>query len=299
MARWSDFIEEFQLVNEFKGFPAMVGIDIDLDAANQWWDKEGTPSTAVTMVDVAGEGITETYEYALKTITDAANEGLSQTWTYVDEPRVKSGRVLSVICAIWSVSGLSVTAKLVNSDTSEKAANAVTAAAWTVVKIEGHTLAGTSCKFQVTANGAGTFYIVPLGACIGPAVMPLGPRGWRYTYLDMPVPVKTLTGLGDEATWTDIDVTANSSSLAVMAELRCYVEEASDTFVLALRRNGSAVAYNNALIRAIVAPDTEKINNMALMLLDDAQIFEYYLARAAGTTLDKGYIYLHGWWEWS
>ncbi|MCK9357094.1 MAG: hypothetical protein M0R22_08150, partial [Dehalococcoidia bacterium] len=69
-------IQASQLVNEVMNFPSYGGIDEDLDALSLWWDKVGTPSTAVTMVDVAGEGgITETWEYALKTVADAAGEG--------------------------------------------------------------------------------------------------------------------------------------------------------------------------------------------------------------------------------
>jgi len=297
MARWSDFIEAFQLVNEFKAFPAMVGIDIDLDAVNLWWDKVGTPTTAVTMVDVAGEAITETYEYALKTVTDAASEGLSQTWTYADEPRAKSGRTLSAICAIWSVGGLGVSAKLVNSDTSETAGDlSASMAQWTIVKIEGHVLAGTSCTFRVTANGAGTFYVVPLGACIGPAAMPLGPRPLRFVekYAQL------LNGVDPGgASWTDVDITANTSPLAAAAHLvsRYDIVESFGA-TLSVRRNGDSTAAAIAT-QIVVTPNATYFGGgTKVVLLDDAQVFEYVTGQGAGIT-ERVYISLFGYEEWA
>lgn len=287
-------IQASQLVNEFKGFPSAVGIDVDLDAANQWWDKVGTPSTAVTMVDVAGEGITEIYEYALKTVTDAASEGLSQTWTYADEPRVKGGRTLSVICAIWSVSSLSVTARLVNSDASETAASAVTAAAWTIVKVENHILAGTSCTFQVTAGAAGTFYVVPLGACIGEKAVPLAPRGLKY--IDKKV-AGLVEGVDAGGNWTDLDLTAATSPLACIAHLSCrYLNSSAANTSLLVRRNGDTgvigghIVTRNASTSAIAQAQ-------AVVALDDAQICEYVGAAAAN--VEAIYIYLVGYWEWA
>jgi len=294
MARWSDFIEAFQLVNEFKGFPSPVGIDIDLDATNQWWDKVGTPSTAVTMVDVAGEaGLTETYEYALKTVTDAAAEGLAQTWTYAEEPRAKAGRTLSVICAIWSVSALSVTAKLVNSDASETAASAVTAAAWTIVKIENHTLAGTSCQFQVTA-AAGTFYVVPLGACIGPAAVPLGPRPLRYVQTNALV-----VDNGDPAdtNWVDVDLTAVTSPLACMAQIFSLNWAANTTLRdIYVRCNGSSSAQGASTQISQGSSGLIRYSRSLVIALDDGQIYEYSASHADAAAVMQC---LFGYWEWA
>jgi len=289
MARWSDFIDDFQLVNEFKGFPALVGIDVDLDAANQWWDKVGTPSTAVTMIDVAGDSLTETYEFALKTVTDAADEGLSQTWTYADEPRVKSGRTLSAICAIWSVGGLGVSAKLVNSDASETAGDvSASMAAWTIIKIEGHVLAGTSCTFQVTANGAGTFYVVPLGACVGPTAMPLGPRGLVRRDVDG---ILVVNGSDPGGAETDVDATASTSPLTVALGLvGSYGNATTPTRVLFVRQKGAT----NWL--AWLQPDKAYRGTIELGC-DDAQVIQYDTNAAAGDT-EQVYLTIEYYLEW-
>ena len=296
MARWSDFIEAFQLVNEFKGFPSAVGIDVDLDAAAQWWDKVGTPTTAVTMIDVAGDAITEAYEYGLKTVVDAASEGLSQTWTFADEPRVKSGRTMSVICAIWPVDAISITVKLLNSDASETADTLGEAAAgqWNIVKIEGHVLAGTSCAFQVTASGAGTFYVVPLGAGVGPAAMPLGPR--PLTYIDKKVD-NLVENVDAGGNWTDLDLTASTSALACKAHLSCrYSNSSNANRALVLRRNGDAAATSGHTV-ARNQSTTGIHQGQASVLLDDAQICEF--AGAAVGETESIYIHLAGYWEWA
>jgi hypothetical protein len=288
-------IQASQLVNEFKGFPSSVGIDIDLDAANQWWDKHETPSTAVTMVDVAGEaGLTETYEFALKTVTDGVSEGLSQTWTYADEPRVKAGRTLSVICAIWSVDSLAVTATLLNSDASKTSAGAVTAAAWTIVKIEGHTLAGTSCQFIVEAGqDTGTFYVVPLGACIGAKAVPLASR--RLKYIDKKVD-NLVENVDAGGNWTDLDLTASTGALACKAHLSCrYSNSSNANKALVLRRNGDAAATSGHTV-ARNQSTTGIAQNQASVLLDDAQICEF--AGAAAGDTEAIYIHLAGYWEW-
>lgn len=295
---WAD-VQASQLVNEFKGFPSPVGIDIDLDAANQWWDKEGTPTTAVTMVDVAGEaGLTETYEYALKTITDAADEGLSQTWTYADEPRVKSGRELSVMCAIWSVGGLGVSAKLVNSDASETAGDvSASMAAWTIVKIEGHVLAGTSCQIQVTADGAGTFYVVPLGACIGPAAVPLPCRPSRYQNFHASSSLVVNDVDPANTSRVDVDVTSVTSPLAWAAEIwgNCLSSSATE-HVVYVWTNGNAEAAHLGIAICSGTSATIKRALSRQIVLDDAQIFEYAASNAEVSRLS---IWVIGFWEWA
>jgi hypothetical protein len=292
-----------QLVNEIKGWPTLVGNDIDLDAQAQWWDKLGTPTTAPTSVDIAGEvGITETYRDALKVVADAADEGFFQRWTYADEPRVKSGRVLSTLWAIWCVGGVGATVKLVNSDASETAAAKVTAAAWSIVEVPNHTLAGTYCDVKIILDGVGTVYAVPLGANIGARAVPLKPRGLVYRHKDNPPSTKVLTGLGDEATWTDVDITALSSPLAAIAQLRINLLHVNATgWDIGLRRNGdtTAVGQPNIVNALSNSNNTERRITENRQVLDDGQIYEYYLDRWFGTsTLAEGNIYLVGYWEW-
>lgn len=286
-------IQASQLTNEIKGWPPIVNTG-DLDALNLWWDKIGTPTTAPSIVALSGEsGITETWELAIKVTADAASEGMSQTWTYADEPRVKSGRKLSALVAIWSVSSLSVTAKLVNSDASETVASAVTDAAWTLVEVPNHTLAGTSCSLQITAAGAGTFYVVPLGVNIGPRGYPLKPRGLRYVEKASGWLVSAVDPNG--ADYTDIDFTSTTSPLTAAIQIECAYNSSTASSIVYVRRN-SQTEYAICLIDAAVA-NTGWWRGRAYMATDDNQIVEYKTSASAGTT-EVLYICCNGYWEW-
>lgn len=294
-ATWA-VIQASQLTNEIKGWPPCVKPDADLVTLNLWWDDVATPTTKATVVDVAGEaGITETFELALKCVGDGAGDGLQQIWTYADEPRLKAGRVMSAMLAIWSVGGISITAKLVNSDASETAASAVTAAAWTIVKIENHTLAGTTVSLQVTAGAAGTFYVVPLGANIGAKAFPLPPRPQRY----VEGAGDGLVGNGDSgAAFTDCDATSVTSPLATRIALVCSFTVNAAGKDLSVRRNGDTLAYGYASsIGYVVAAGTYYHSN-AEVQLDDGQIFEWQ-GSDVGANTENIYIYLRGWWEWA
>lgn len=294
-ATWA-VIQASQLTNEIKGWPPCVKPDADLVTLNLWWDDVATPTTKATVVDVAGEaGITETFELALKCVGDGAGDGLQQIWTYADEPRLKSGRVMSAMLAIWSVGGISITAKLVNSDASQTAASAVTAAAWTIVKIENHTLAGTTVSLQVTAGAAGTFYVVPLGANIGAKAVPLGPRPERYIDEGSPLVVNN----GDSGgAFTDCDVTASTSPLATRVKLTYSFQVNAAGKDLSVRRNGSTVIYGtDSSIGYTVAANTY-YHGAGECNVDDGQIFEWQ-ASDVGANTENVYILLRGWWEWA
>ncbi len=283
--------------NEIKAWPPLLANDIDLDAANHWWRKVGTPSTAPTFVDVTGESITETYKYCIKTVAAAASDGMKQTYTYADEPRLKTGRTVSLALAIWSVSSVSVTASLLNSDATHTDASAVTAAAWTIVTIEGHVLAGTSCDLKVTAGAAGTFYVVPLGLRVGSFAMSLPSRPTRWVYPDTVSQPKSLTGIGDEVTWTDVDCTSVTSNLTLRIVLGSYLFDNADHFLLAVRRNGSS--GNGDVINEVFASVQVQINHFP-MILDDSQIFEYFLDRTSGSsTVNNGYFSVFAYEEWA
>lgn len=281
-----------QVQNEIKGWPAVVKTG-DLDALNLWWDKVGTPTTAPSIVAGNDGGITLQYNEVLKVVADGANEGLSQRWTYADEPRVKSGRVLSTLWAIWCVAGVGVTAKLVNSDASETAAAKVTAAAWTVVEVPNHTLAGTYCDVTLTTDGAGTFYAVPLGANIGARGLPLKPRGLRY------VDTITVTFVVDNvdpggAGYTDADFTAATSPLTAIINLTvAYINSTTAGRQVYLRRNGST----GDLYSAIAAVVAQAARSTFPLACDDGQIVEYKTTGTAGET-ENVYLSAQGYWEW-
>lgn len=292
-------VETMILQNEIKGFPSLAGIDIDLATNAQWWDYIGTPTNLI-QTDVAGEaGITETFEYALECTTDAADEGFQQTYTFVDEPRLKSGRTVSLICKIWCVGGLGVTVKLVNSDASETAAAEVTAAAWTTVRVNAHALAGTTCDLRFIADGAGTFYVAELTLMIGNRAISLKARGLLYRHMDSRIELVNLDAAADPNTWTDIDCTSVSSSLTAIAQVHALLQENTSSYVLDVRRNGGSEALD--VNRRMVAVDagTPFADSTRNIILDDAQIFEYILDRFSGTNaLNQGRIYLEGFLEW-
>lgn len=296
-ATWA-VIQASQLTNEIKGWPPVVQPDADLVTLNLWWDDVATPTTKATVVDVAGEaGITETFELALKCVGDGAGDGLQQTWTYADEPRLKSGRVMSALLAIWSVSSVAVTAKLVNSDTTHTDASAVTAAAWTIVKVENHTLAGTSCSLQVTVGGAGTFYVVPLGANIGAKAFPLRPRGLRYVDKATAAVLNGVDPGG--ADWADLDLTTQTGNLAVTAyiNVQYFCSTALHSNIIYIRRKGDTSAgLSNEIVRNVEMVGYYQVGTK-IVPMDDGQVVQWKSSGVAGDT-ESLYLNVVGWWEW-
>ncbi len=288
-----------QVQNEFHWPPPYFG---ELDANNQWWHKVGTPSTAPTWV-AAGDGSTgKEYGGTIKTIAAAAGDGMKDTWTYANEPRVIAGQRISILLAIWSVAGVPLTATLINSDGTRTDANPVTQAAWSIVAIENHLLAGTSCDLRVTAGTAGTFYVSPLGARIGSTALLLPPRPMVYQTLDNPPTLKTLTGRGNgnENAWTDIDTTTNTSSLATRLYARANGTENTSQYRLHVRRKGSSDGASNNNMLWLVDPNTQFAVQDFLIVLDDQQIFQYYLELFSGATnIDFSEIYATGYDLWA
>ena len=296
------------LQNEFKAWPPLVkiGSGFDLVTANQWFDAVGTPTTQATAVPVSGEaGLGEKFETAIKCVTDSADEGWSQRYTYADEPRKKLGAHLSAEIWVASTAGsVDVTVRLVNSDATDTAATLVeTDGDWDLYVVEDHTCAGTYVEIVVTKDTTGTFYAGgPITVMVGEDVIALRPRGLAYCYVDNATSVKTLTGLGDEAAWTDVDVTASSSALAAMAHLVSFIvdDTSGDIFAIHTRRNGSSDSAGANTVKGKVTG--AKTNNAATafnQVLDDVQIFEYFFDREGGAgTLDFGVINLLGYWEW-
>lgn len=283
-----------QLVNEVMNWPANVGIDLDLVAANQWWDSVATPSTAATMVDVAGEaGITESYEYALKCVADGSGDGLYQRYTYADQPRLKSGVTVSAIAAVWvGTAGRTVTMTLANQDSGTTTATA-TAQAWTIIKAEGHTCSGTYLDLQFTVDGASDVYVVPLGLCIGAKAFPLPARGLRYVEK---YAAAVVNNVDPGAAWTDLDLTSSTSALAAMAIIHVNYMNTSAAGPVYLRRNGDSgtgAAYEVGRSTA-ASVFCSTISNI---VLDDGQICEF-VGGSAGL-VEQTYMNLRGYLEWA
>ena len=285
-----------QLQNEIKGWPPVVNTG-NLDALNLWFDKVGTPTTAPSVVALSGEGITENYGLALKVVASAENQGLSQRFTYANEPRIKAGRRLSTLWAIWCVGGVGVTLSIVNSSTEVTAAVKVTSASWTIVEVPNHLLAGTYCDIKLVTDGAGTFYAAPLGANIGARGFPLRARGLRYVDAQA---VDVLSADPGGADWADLDLTASASALAVSANLSVlYRNTTTIDRKICFRRNGSAAAEDRSttVISNPATSSSETTINVLQMPLDDGQVFEWK-SDALATNAELLIISVFGYWEW-
>lgn len=294
--------------NEIMNFPSIEMTD---DAQPEWWEEDHANAT-LTEVDTSGESITQTYKRALKVVVSAGAHWAYQRFTYADQPRVKSGLSCSLWAAVWSVSSASARIGLGTSTPTTSYSTATTSAAWNLHRVDSLTLDGTyvDAIFEVTA---GTAYFVPLGMVIGASppttALSMLPRPLKRCEpgLQEPTLIKTLSGLADEATWTDIDCTAATSNLAVMAQLSCVLNEAgsSTRYDLFTRRNNAS----DGTASVPTASSQKIIANVAVseiptaqwnQVLDDGQIFEYLLDRNAGaTTLDFGEIYVLSWEEWA
>ena len=284
-----------EMANEIMNFPSLEGAD---DAQPEWWEESAGTAT-LTEVDVAGEaGITESYERALKMVTTADVYGY-QTYTYADQQRLKSGNTVSVRVAVWAVGGVTARVRL-QSTVGSLGVATTTAAAWTVLEVEGVVLDGTAVdlRFEVAT---GTAYFIPLGFSVASTASTLRPRGLRYVIKDPSVDAVLLTGASDSA-FADVDVSANTHNLAAMVQLLCALHEftAANDWQLYIRRNGSAEGEDLRARATAVAASTDQIGiNSINILLDDQQVFEWSLNRSAGaTTLDAGQIAIRGYWMW-
>lgn len=288
---------------------------IDLDANAQWWHKVGTPTGGTIYKTATAESIATTYgDELLKCVAAASGDGLKSTWTYANEKRVKSGIYMAVRCAVYLVTAAkTVTVSLVTSTpTTIASATVTTTGAWQLVDLEcGATaLDGSSVDFKATLDGAGTFYVIPLGAVVAalpaPKARVLPYRQQIFRWKDQGGQLVDLTGSGNPNTWTDLDCTSLTSALATLAliEMTWASTGAASGWRIAFRRNGSSQAAAQdttevVLIREISTTITlyGQLNHVAL--LDDANIFEYILTRTDGSgTIDSLTFAVHGWWEW-
>jgi len=291
-------IQAHQIANEVKNFPAMVGMDVDLDTTDQWWYTIGTPTTTVRMVDVAGEGITENYEYALKCVADAANEGFEQRWWYGDEVRLKSGRTMSAIAAVYLATGSrTVTMALRTASGTVVSSTNSMSGAWVIMKCENLALNNSYVEMEFYINGSGTFYVVPLGANVGSKAFQLPPRGLVYREaIGSPVLVNGVDPGG--ASWTDVDCTSNTTPLCCIVRLNALYRNATRVDqTLSVRRNGDTTGWGQSyLVRT--QSTTAYTAGYQDVVVDENQIFEY-MTNCAAADVESIYIKLLGWWEWA
>lgn len=124
------------------------------------------------------------------------------------------------------------------------------------------------------------------------------PTGLSYTPIT-PVTIKTLTALGDEATWTDIDVSANVSSGCRLIQVKVSLAfaNASD-YSLYFRENGTAESNDNNHLYGIISTDNQNEIVVANVPIDSGHIFEYFWDRTAGAgNAGTSIITLLGYWD--
>lgn len=283
------------LANEFRNFPSLENAD---DTQPEWWEEEAASTAVLTEVDVVGESITESYERALKVVT-TADDYAYQLFTYADEPRLKVGKTVSVRMAVWAVSGVTARTRIQSSVGSLGVASS-TAAAWTIQTVSGVVLDGTTVEVRLEVNN-GTAYFVPLAFGIGgSAPNALAPRGLAFKSSATRPAIETLDASSGKA-FGDIDVTSNTSPLAVRIAVHLYMEEGgADGFTYGTRPNGSSLASGGREVRrGINTSANTYVVTSFIEFLDDAQIFESELIRNFGSgSIAACAVNLDGWWEW-
>lgn len=285
------------VVNEIRNYPSIEGAD---DAQPEWWE-EADANATLTEVDLAGEGITEKYERALKVVVASANSYAYQLFTYADEPRLKSGKTYSVAVDVWSVSSVSARVRLQSSAGSLGASSDTTAAAWTRLEVEGVALNGTTVQLRLEVD-VGTAYFVPLGLVEGSEAptTQLRPRSLRYRYATSRPTIENLNGSTGKAV-ADLDLTANTSPLAVRAHCHVWGFDAAsgEEWYYYTRQNGSSSTDKETNIRlGLTATSTHNVGWFT-EILDDSQIMETALIRQTGSgTCSALEVVLEGWDEW-
>lgn len=281
--------------NEVRNFPSLENAD---DAQPEWWEESAGTAT-LTEVDLAGEGITESWERALKLVTTADVHAL-QTYTYADEKRLKSGKTVSCRVAVWSVGGVTARVRL-QSTVGSLGVATTTAAAWTILAVEGVVLDGTAVDLRLEVNN-GTAYFVPLAFGIGSsAPNELPPRGLVYRVSRTRPIVENLDGSTGKAA-AALDITTSTSPLAVLAQLAIHMTEGSagERYSYLSRPNPFSPGGTIQQTRGIVDGDNaERVDNQFVEMLDDTQNLVTQLVRDAGTgSIAVCQLAADGWWEW-
>lgn len=293
---YATLVQAMELGNEIMNFPSMEGAN---DAQPEWWE-EGDANATLTEVDVAGEGITESWERCHKLVTIADAKYSYQRYTYADQPRLKSGKTISAIFAVWSVGAAAARIRLQSSVGSLGVSSDTTAAAWTILTVNGVVLDGTYVDIRCEVD-TGTAYFVPLGLHVGAKAVPLAPRGLNYRISPTRPTVEDLTGSAGKA-WADVVFTASTSPLAARVGCNILMTDAAEEYRYGMRPNGSALASGGGNVR-MAWLNNVSINGLAQYLthiVDKAQTLETELIRVPGAgTIGGCYLVLLEWWEWA
>lgn len=290
------------VVNEIRNYPSLEQAN---DVQPLWWLEDHANAT-LTEVDLAGEGITEKYERALKLVVATAGPHYGyQLFTYADEPRLKSGKTYSVAVDVWAVGAIAARIRLRSSVGSLGVSADTTAAAWTRLEVEGIAINGTTIAVELEC-AVGTAYFVPLGLVEGveAPTTQLRPRSlvYRNAIVSFDTAVESLAGSTTKAV-ADVDLTAVTSPLAVMGNFVLNMGEGTTgLFDYYVRPNGTTWSVTGSVgpaCRGRVEPsDAERSYSSFVCPFDDGQIIETALANSGGGTIDACLLYLNGFWEW-
>ncbi len=241
----------------------------------------------LTEEDVAGEsGLSELYATrTLKVVTTANGTYAYQRYTYADQPRLKNGRSVAMLMAVWSVGGVPARVSLYSSVGQLYTSPSTTIAGWTILEIPQTLLDGTyvDVRFEVDT---GTAYFTPITPW---------PRGLRR--IDKHV-ATIINGVDPGAVWTDADFTSNTSNLAAVLDLKVHYQNNTTAGKAAsVRRNGDSNA--NSAQEVIRATTTSVLfQGYTRVQCDDGQIVEYIGSDVSGNT-EQLYIGLMGYEEWA
>jgi hypothetical protein len=284
-------------VNLVMNYPSLERAD---GAQPEWWEEEDANIT-LTEEDTTGETIPQKYERVLKAVNGGAGGGkyIYQRFVHADQPALDES-VTPISMGVWVYSATAGTMTLEAYDVGGAASlgtdTTTTTSTWTFLKIEGVTIGTTSTDIRLkhSVNGATVYWAMPT-ANVGGRVIDWKPRGLRYVDKGAAAVVNSVDPAGGG--YTDVDLTASTSPIAVMAVLTSfYINSTSTGDLIRVRRNGSSVDDNTLNITASYVTGVGSINTKEV-LLDDQQIFEYDSTAVAGDT-EALTINLTAYYEW-
>lgn len=301
-------LKSFLAANEFY-WPPYVPLTTDLDGDSLWWQKVGTPTGGVTYASAGTNSISTLYgDDTLKCVAAASGDGLKTRWTYANELRVRSGAYMAVLCAVYVVTaGRTATASLLSSAStaiSTAQTTGGTVGSWVLLSLDVSPAAldGTYVEFKVTLDGAGTFYVVPLGAMIGtgstPKALPLAARATRWVDALGGDVVSSVDPAG--TVWTTLDVTSQTSALAFLVQFTALYRNTTSPqrAVYMQRKRASDVAAADPLVIAFNNTTTNYYAGTLMVPTDDGQNVRYGTGAPAGEA-ESIFISVSGYRRWA
>jgi hypothetical protein len=294
-----DLIKADPFINQVMNYPSLEKAD---GAQPEWWEVEDANIT-LTEEDATGEGITQIHERVLKAVNGGAgaDKYFYQRFVHADQPLWdESVSVMSFGCWVWAVDAGIITLEVFDNGGAVSLDTDVTdeeVGEWVWLEVSDTIIGTTSTdiRFSHSANSA-TFYVALPVVNPGGSTMPWAPRdiirreGFASSVVDAVDP-----GGGG---WTDVDITANTTPLTVMAQIvGRYLNTTADGRAIYLRRKGSAEGNTEAatLLRNVNTTRPSFANKT--VLLDDGQTFQYDSSAIAGNA-EELTLSVAGYWEW-